>query len=200
MRNRHPRKAGKASAALLRLADVRVWLHMLKLVNFYGANHVEQRRRLAAGPGLRMSPSASLRNAERISLGREVHVGERCCLWAGDRSGRITLGDHALLGPEVFITASNYQTAAGMPVMHQPKDEQDVVIGADVWLGVRVTVLPGVTIGAGAVVAAGAVVTKSLPPGCIAAGVPARPIADRAATTAAGTAATTAAGTMEAAS
>jgi acetyltransferase-like isoleucine patch superfamily enzyme len=170
----------KPWAALRRLASVRVWLHMLKLVNFYGANHVEQRRRLAAGPGLRMSPSASLRNAERVTLGRDVHVGERCCLWAGDSSGRITLGDHALLGPEVFITASNYQTGAGRPVMHQPKDEQDVVVGSDVWLGVRVTVLPGVTIGDGAVVAAGAVVTRSLPPGCIAAGVPARPIAYRA--------------------
>jgi acetyltransferase-like isoleucine patch superfamily enzyme len=166
-------------AALARLVRPANWLHAVRLVNFYGFAHVEQRRKLTAGPGLRLSPSVSLRNAERITLGREVHVGERSCLWAGDSTGSITLGDNALLGPEVFITASNYQVAAGTPVMHQAKSEADVVIGADVWLGVRVTVLPGVTIGDGAVVGAGSVVSKSLPANCIAVGAPARVVAWR---------------------
>lgn len=166
-------------ALLRRLLHPATWLHLVKLVNFYGYAHVEQRRRLTAGPGLRMAPNASLRNAERIRLGAQVHIGERCCLWAGDSSGRISLGDHALLGPEVFITASNYQVAPGTPVMHQPKDERDVTIGADVWLGARVVVLPGVTIGDGAVVGAAAVVAKDLPPGCVAVGAPARVVAWR---------------------
>ena len=43
----------------------------------------------------------------------------------------------------------------------------------------NVVVLAGVTIGDGAVVGAGAVVTKSLPPNCVAGGVPARVIAER---------------------
>lgn len=159
--------------AVRRIARVDVLLHVMKLVNFAAYSHVEPRRRLTAGPGLRMSPTASLRNGERIRLGREVHVGERCCLWAGDSSGSITLGDYALLGPDVFITASNYATRPGTPVMYQPKREADVVIGRDVWLGARVMVLPGVTIGDGAIVGGGAVVTKSLPPNCIAVGAPA---------------------------
>jgi acetyltransferase-like isoleucine patch superfamily enzyme len=160
--------------AVARLASPATWAHAVRLVNFYGYAHVQQRRLLTAGAGLRMSPSVSLRNGERIKLGREVHIGERSCLWAGDSSGRITLGDNALLGPEVFITASNYGVNAGTPVMYQDKVEADVVIGADVWLGVRVTVLPGVVIGDGAVVGAGSVVTKSLPANCIAVGVPAK--------------------------
>jgi acetyltransferase-like isoleucine patch superfamily enzyme len=160
--------------ALIRLVRPATWAHAIRLLNFYGYAHVEQRRRIQAGPGLRMSPSVSMRNGERITLGREVHVGERSCLWAGDSTGRITLGDNALLGPEVFITASNYGVVAGKPVMYQDKVEADVVIGAGAWLGVRVTVLPGVVIGDGAVVGAGSVVTKSLPPNCIAAGVPAK--------------------------
>ena len=161
-------------SALRRILRPGTFLHLIKVVNFYGYAHVEPRSRLTAGPGLRMAPNASLRNGERIRLGREVHVGERCCLWAGDSTGRITLGDNALLGPEVFITASNYTTAPGSPVMYQPKKESDVEVGADVWLGARVMVLPGVTIGDGAVVGAGAVVSKSLPAGCIAVGAPAR--------------------------
>jgi maltose O-acetyltransferase len=48
------------------------------------------------------------------------------------------------------------------------------VIGNDVWLGARVFVNAGVTIGAGSVVSAGSVVTKSLPPGSVAVGNPAR--------------------------
>lgn len=154
-------------------------VHLAKVARFYSYAHIEPRRRLTAGPGLRMAPNASLRNGDRISLGREVHVGERCCLWAGDKTGRITLGDNALLGPEVFITASNYETAAGTPVMHQPRRESDVVVGRDVWLGARVVVLPGVTIGDGCVVGAASVVTADLPPGTIAVGSPARVVGRR---------------------
>ncbi|MBU4215391.1 MAG: acyltransferase [Actinobacteria bacterium] len=154
-------------------------LHLIKVARFHVYSHALPRRELTAGPGLRMSPTASLRNGSRITLGHDVHIGERCCLWAGDTSGRIALGDHALLGPEVFITASNYGTRPGTPIMDQPRIEQDVVIGSDVWLGARVTVVAGVTIGDGSVVGAGAVVTRSLPAGCIAVGTPARVVAWR---------------------
>ncbi len=164
----------RALAAAGRLLDPRTWLHVLRLLNFVAYSHVRQRSRLSAGPGLRLSPTASLRNAERITLGREVHVGERCCLWAGDSDGRIRLGDNALLAPEVFITASNYRTTWGTPVMYQPKRERDVDVGADVWLGARVVVAAGVSIGDGAVVGAGSVVTRDIPAGAIAVGAPAK--------------------------
>ncbi len=173
------RRLGRPLAAVGRLLDPRTWLHVLRLLNFVAYSHVRQRAKLAAGPGLRLSPTASLRNAERITLGREVHVGERCCLWAGDEEGRIHLGDNALLAPEVFITASNYRTTWGTPVMHQPKRERDVVVGADVWLGARVVVAAGVSIGTGAVVGAGSVVTRDIPAGAIAVGAPATVVAWR---------------------
>src|SRR4051794_26975528 len=49
-----------------------------------------------------------------------------------------------------------------------------ITIADNVWLGSGAIVNPGVTIGADTVVGAGAVVTKDLPPGVVAAGVPAR--------------------------
>lgn len=49
-----------------------------------------------------------------------------------------------------------------------------IVIGNDVWIGARATILEGVTIGDGAVVAAGAIVTKDVPPYAIVGGVPAK--------------------------
>lgn len=49
-----------------------------------------------------------------------------------------------------------------------------IVIGNDVWIGARVTLLEGIFIGDGAVIAAGAVVTKDIPPYAIVGGVPAK--------------------------
>ncbi|MEW6486687.1 MAG: CatB-related O-acetyltransferase [Thermodesulfobacteriota bacterium] len=50
----------------------------------------------------------------------------------------------------------------------------DTVVGNDVWLGYRATVLPGVRIGDGAIVAACSVVAADVPPYAVVAGNPAR--------------------------
>ena len=55
----------------------------------------------------------------------------------------------------------------------------DVVIGNDVWLGTRCTILSGARIGDGAVIGAEAVVAKEIPPYAIAVGNPARVIRTR---------------------
>ncbi len=46
----------------------------------------------------------------------------------------------------------------------------------DCFIGARAILMPGIRIGRGSIVGAGAVVTKSVPPGTVVAGVPARPI------------------------
>lgn len=134
---------------------------------------------MRVGTGSGIAPNVSLRNGDRITLGRGCHIGESCFLWAGDTTGRIEIGDHVSLAPGVFITASDYQFVAGLPFREQPKRERDISIGNDVWLGAGVVVTAGVTIGDGCIVGAGAVVTKDIPAGSIAAGVPARVIGQR---------------------
>lgn len=161
------------------ILDPRAYLQCLRLVHYWNYAHARPRRRLRAGPGVAMSPTVSLRNGERIEIGARSHIGEYCSLWAGDNSGRIVIGDDALFGPRVYITASNYSYADARPIMLQQRVERDVHIGPGVWLGAGVVVLPGVTVGAGAIVAAGAVVNRDLPPGAIAAGVPARIVKQR---------------------
>ncbi len=54
------------------------------------------------------------------------------------------------------------------------KKSQPIVIGNNVWIGTRATILKGVTIGDGAIIAAGAVVTKDVPAHSLVGGVPAK--------------------------
>lgn len=170
---------GRILRLLLSVLDPRPWFHVARLVHFYNYSFVSPVRRARIGHDVAMAPNVSLRNGERITIGDRAHIGTRCYLWAGDHGGQIVIGEDALFGPDVYVTASNYETRPGEAVMRQPKRERDVVIGRDVWLGARVIVLPGVTIGDGSIVGAGSVVTKSLPAGVIAAGVPARVIGAR---------------------
>jgi acetyltransferase-like isoleucine patch superfamily enzyme len=174
-----PRKKSRAMEFGLSLVDPRAWFQLFRMLHFYNYDHVAPRRSADIGPNVRMSPNVSLRNGARIKIGAYSHIGSRCSIWAGDSVGRVSLGRHALLGPEVFITASNYQIKPGTPVMDQPKLERDVVIGDDVWLGARVIVLPGVEIGDGCIIGASSVVTRSLPAGSIAVGNPARIVGRR---------------------
>lgn len=171
--------AARAIRLLRSVLDPRPWLHIFRLVHYYNYSHVEPLRRVRLGPGALLAPNVSLRNGERIEIGAHARIGTRCSLWAGDQHGRVVIGDHALLGPEVYVTASNYEMAPGVPVMDQAKRERDVSIGSGVWLGTRVVVLPGVEIGDGCVVGAGAVVTASLPANSIAVGVPAKVVGNR---------------------
>lgn len=57
--------------------------------------------------------------------------------------------------------------------------EIDVIIGNDVWIGQKATIIGGVKIGDGAVVLANAWVTKDVPPYAIVGGTPAKPIGYR---------------------
>jgi len=61
-------------------------------------------------------------------------------------------------------------------VRRRPSEGRPVRVGANVWLGDGVVVLPGVTIGEGTIVGANSVVSRDLPPRVIAVGAPARPI------------------------
>jgi acetyltransferase-like isoleucine patch superfamily enzyme len=169
-------RLGRACRSFL---DPGTYLHGFRILHYYGYAHVQERRRLTMGQDSTIAPNVSLANAERITIGADTKVGERASLWAGEASGRITIGDHCRLGPEVFITASDYGLLPDELIAHQQRDEQDVIIGNDVWLGVRVFVGAGVTIGDGCVVSAGSVVTRDVPPNSVAAGFPARVVRRR---------------------
>ncbi|WAT19333.1 acyltransferase [Aurantiacibacter sp. MUD11] len=174
-----PTRRAKIFRLIKSALDLRAWLHLLKIINYYNYTHVVPMRELALGSEPAISPDASFSNHQRIKIGDRARIGSRCHLWAGPRDGKISIGHDVLMGPEVMITAATYDYRSGCPISDQPMREADVVIGNDVWLATRAIILPGTIIGDGCIVAAGAVVKGHVPSGSIVAGVPAQIISQR---------------------
>lgn len=151
------------------------WRWCVARIDSTVTDHLLPWTRLQHGERRVIHPSVSFRSAQCIELGRDVRIQSGCVLWASPNS-RIRIGDHTGLGPGTMIFSSNHQFRSGVPYVQQPWTEKTVTIGRDVWVGAGTIIVPGVAIGDGCVVAAGSVVTRSIPPGSIAAGVPARVI------------------------
>jgi acetyltransferase-like isoleucine patch superfamily enzyme len=137
------------------------------------------RSRIHIDGSARIHPTASIRNAQNVYVGNNSHINLNCCVWAGETT-RIRIGENLLMGPGVMMFAGNHGLGREMPMTFQPRVEQEIVIGDDVWLGAGVVVTGGVRIADGVVVAAGAVITKSIEqPYAIVGGVPAKVIGAR---------------------
>lgn len=121
------------------------------------------------GEGAFIKPPFHCDYGYQISVGDHFFANFDCVLLDG---GKITIGDHCMLGPEVCIFAITHpldpkerEKGIGIP--------KDVTIGDHVWIGGNATILPGVTLGNNVVVGAGSVVTKSFPDNVVIAGNPA---------------------------
>jgi maltose O-acetyltransferase len=112
-------------------------------------------------------------NGVRIRIGNSNYFNRNLMI---DACGLVEIGDFNMIGPDVYITDSNHQIANGLGPGELPMDKGKVVIGNRCWIGAKAVILNDVDLGDGCVVAAGAVVTRSVAPGQIVAGVPARPI------------------------
>ncbi len=95
-------------------------------------------------------------------------------------SGKITIGNHVMMGPRVSIYAENHVFDNPAILMKdQGVEKKEVIIEDDCWLAANSIILAGVTIGKGSVVAAGSVVTDDVAPYSVVAGVPAKFIKSR---------------------
>ncbi len=90
----------------------------------------------------------------------------------------VTIGENVMMGPDCHIfTAFHEYSRTDIPMIQQGYSERrPVVIGNDVWIGIRVIIMPGVHIGNGCIIGAGAVVTHDVPDYAVVGGVPARVI------------------------
>ena len=156
------------------LADYRTWKWLVRWLEYHYVNNATVESSLrAVGRGTWIEPTARITNPRNVSIGARCHINHLGCLQA-DTGAHITIGDDFLMGPGAMIFTSNYKTSRSAPMRDQERNQRDVTIGNDVWLGSQAVVTAGVRIGDGAIVAAGAVVTRDVPPYAVVGGVPAR--------------------------
>lgn len=129
-------------------------------------------------------------NANTLESAAPVHIkiGNNCIFGAYNHItavNYIEIGDGFLSGKWVTITDNSHgsysidnveemEKWSNPPIKRPIVSKGTVIIGKNVWVGDKVTILPDVTIGDGAVIAANAVVTKNIPAYSIAAGNPAK--------------------------
>ena len=111
-----------------------------------------------------------------LKIGDNSSLGINCIIYEG-----VTIGNNVMMAPEVFIyTRSHKFDRTDIPMKEQGVSSlKPVIIGNDVWIGSRVTILPGVNIGDGAVIGASSVVVKDVEPYTVVAGNPAKIIKRR---------------------
>jgi acetyltransferase-like isoleucine patch superfamily enzyme len=159
------------------------------------------RRRATVGSGVRVTREASW---EPPADPARLVIGDRVCLRGCRllvRGGRLSIGEGTVVNPLARIeTHESIEIGRYCQIAHEvtildtnshsldPEERRralrgeapelpktaPVVLGDDVWIGLRAIVLKGVTIGDGAIVAAGSVLTGDVPPGAVYAGNPAR--------------------------
>jgi acetyltransferase-like isoleucine patch superfamily enzyme len=109
-----------------------------------------------------------------IKIGNGTTVQKRCEL-----HGEVKIGQNCLFAPSVFVSSGGHSFDKDPALTIREQDQlysesRPVVIGSNVWLGIRSWIAPGITIADGTVVGANSVVTKSTLPYSVNAGVPAR--------------------------
>jgi acetyltransferase-like isoleucine patch superfamily enzyme len=114
---------------------------------------VAPRAVIEAGPNGWLGPGSMVSAQQRIVLGEGSMIAEY-----------VTIRDHDHIHDAQHLMSEWRYTGA------------PVIIGENVWVGSKATIVSGVTIGDHAFVAANAVVTRDVKPGERVGGVPARPL------------------------
>jgi acetyltransferase-like isoleucine patch superfamily enzyme len=131
--------------------------------------------RLVVGEGTLLEPGCWLTLAPeaRIEIGRGCFLNRGTMLAALER---IEIGDHVMFANNCFVGDSDHRyDDPNRPITEQGFVPRGPVrIGSNCWFGVGCVVTGGVQIGDRSVIGANSVVTKDIPPGVIAAGIPAR--------------------------
>ena len=120
-----------------------------------------RRHAKAFGPGSRVNGRCEISGTERLELGSNVHLGHGALIRA---EGGVYIGDNTHIARDLILYSVSHEYQG----LRLPYDDsvraRSVSIGRNVWIGVRVTILPGAQIGDGVIIGAGSVVSGTVEP------------------------------------
>lgn len=164
--------------AVFRLFMAKIYLSSCtkvgRFVSINGKPHIENKGEIILGDEVRIwsnvvKTSIYIGKGATLEIGKNTHINGVHI----DSRNKILIGDNVRIAPYVLILDSDYHNVGD----HFAEGKiSPIIIGDNVWIASKSTILKGVRIGEGAVVAAGAVVTKDVPPYSVVAGVPAKVI------------------------
>lgn len=113
-----------------------------------------------------------------ITIGDNCNIGEHTHITA---INKITIGNGLLTGRYVYIGDNSHgglsiEEANTPPIRRKLQSKGEVVIGNNVWIGDKATILAGVHIGDNVIIGANSVVTKDIPSNSVWGGNPAKKI------------------------
>lgn len=113
-----------------------------------------------------------------IVIGNDCNFGEFNHVTA---INKIVIGNGLLTGRFVYIGDNAHgglsvEESTIPPADRKLRSKGVIIIGNNVWIGDKVTILGGVTIGDNVIIGANSVVTHDIPSNCIAAGIPSKVI------------------------
>lgn len=155
---------------------------LMRVYNSLPAENIELRNQIirllfdSCGENARVNQPIWVDYGCNISLGAGSLINMNCTLLD---TGRITIGNNTLIGPDVKIYTAVHPVSADERIYtdeagHSAIRTQTapVVIGNNVWIGGGAIILPGIIIGDNTVIGAGSVVTKPIPANAVACGNP----------------------------
>jgi maltose O-acetyltransferase len=141
-----------------------------------GHLHLRGPGRIRIGAGANAWAHAEPNILTTLNAASVIDVGDHVRLNGCDIQAAlsVTIGDDCILGSCIIVDTDYHSVEVDRRRPEAIVESRRIVIGRNVWVAGRATVLKGVTIGDDSVVGYGAVVTGDVPPGVVVAGNPAR--------------------------
>ena len=143
-----------------------------KINQLLGPEYIHIGDHVGFGDDLYLTAWDQFKSAEGIQhFTPKIVIGNNCSFGAYNHItaiNRIEIGDGCLTGKWITISDNSHgktdlDSLSIRPVLRPLYSKGPVIIGKNVWIGDKATILAGVTIGDGAVIGANAVVTKDVP-------------------------------------
>jgi acetyltransferase-like isoleucine patch superfamily enzyme len=128
---------------------------------------------LELGDNVHVDNDAYLISEGALSVGSESYIGVGSVIAAVQQ---IAVGSNALIAAYATIRDQDHSVEPGTPFNRQGLDSAPVIIGDNVWVGTKATILKGVRVGSNAVIGAHALVNSDVAEGARVGGIPARDI------------------------